>query len=114
MDKDEVKAAYPKAAGAEHAFLHSLSLTDEQSLGIFPLQPWPGAAPPLAGFRRAIAAIWRPWWHIASTCLQLALRCALPALCPFDAAFCRCTTTLSTTRFVSHRPDRFRLLVRQW
>jgi hypothetical protein len=62
-------------------------LTDEQSLGIFLLVTvaMGGGAAWLAG--RAIAATWRPWWHIAFYMLLLALAVRFLHYGLFDAAF---------------------------
>jgi hypothetical protein len=62
-------------------------LTDEQSLGIFLLVTvaMGGGAAWLAG--RAIAATWRPWWHIAFYMLLLALAVRFLHYALFDAAF---------------------------
>ena len=62
-------------------------LTDEQSLGIFLLVTvaMGGGAAWLAG--RAIAATWRPWWHIAFYMLLLALAVRFLHHALFDAAF---------------------------
>jgi hypothetical protein len=62
-------------------------LTDEQSIGVFLLVSvvMGGGAAWLAG--RAIAATWRPWWHIALYMLPLALAVRFLHYALFDAAF---------------------------
>src|ERR1700738_5409884 len=62
-------------------------LTDEQSLGVMLLVSvlMGGGAAWLAG--RAIAATWRPWWHIALYMLPLALAVRFLHYALFDAAF---------------------------
>jgi hypothetical protein len=62
-------------------------LTDEQSLGVFFLVSvcMGGGAAWLAG--RAIAATWRPWWHIALYMLLLALAVRFLHYALFDSAF---------------------------
>jgi hypothetical protein len=73
-------------------------VSEENSLAVFLLVSvvLGGGAAWLAG--RAIAATWRPWWHIALYMLVLSLavrflHCSMPSSC-------RCTTTLSTSRSV--------------
>ena len=62
-------------------------LTDEQSLGVFFLVSvcMGGGAAWLAG--RAIAATWRPWWHIALYMLLLTLAVRFLHYALFDSAF---------------------------
>jgi hypothetical protein len=62
-------------------------LTDEQSLGVFFLVSvcMGGGAAWLAG--RAIAATWRPWWHIALYTLLLTLAVRFLHYALFDSAF---------------------------
>ena len=62
-------------------------LTDEQSLGVFLLVSigMGGGAAWLAG--RAIAATWRPWWHIALYMLPLALAVRFLHFALFDSTF---------------------------
>ena len=62
-------------------------LTEEQSLGIFLLVSvtMGGGAAWLAG--RAIAATWRPWWHIALYMLLLALAVRFLHFALFEAKF---------------------------
>jgi hypothetical protein len=62
-------------------------LSDEQSLGIFLLVSvaMGGGAAWLAG--RAIAATWRPWWHITLYMLPLALAVRFLHYALFEAKF---------------------------
>jgi uncharacterized protein DUF6867 len=62
-------------------------LSDEHSLGIFILVSvcLGGGAAWLAG--RAIAATWRPWWHIALYMLLLALAVRFLHYALFDSTF---------------------------
>jgi hypothetical protein len=62
-------------------------LTDEQSLGVFVLVTicMGGGAAWLAG--RAIAATWRPWWHIALYMLLLGLAVRFLHFALFDSKF---------------------------
>ena len=62
-------------------------LTDEQSLGVFVLVSicMGGGAAWLAG--RAIAATWRPWWHIAPYMLLLGLAVRFLHFALFDSKF---------------------------
>ena len=62
-------------------------LTDEQSLGVFFLVSicMGGGAAWLAG--RAIAATWRPWWHIALYMLLLTLAVRFLHFALFDSKF---------------------------
>jgi hypothetical protein len=62
-------------------------LTAEQSLGVFFLVSvcMGGGAAWLAG--RAIAATWRPWWHIALYMLLLTLAVRFLHYALFDSAF---------------------------
>src|ERR1700686_2921493 len=62
-------------------------LTDEQSLGVFVLVSvgMGGGAAWLAG--RAIAATWRPWWHIALYMVPLGLAVRFLHSALFDSKF---------------------------
>src|SRR5205823_13858911 len=62
-------------------------ISDEHSLGIFLLVTvfLGGGAAWLAG--RAVAATWRPWWHIALYMLLLALAVRFLHYALFDSAF---------------------------
>src|SRR5258707_3931118 len=62
-------------------------LTDEQSLGVFLLVSvcMGGGAAWLAG--RAIAATWRPWWHIALYMVLLGLAVRFLHYALFDSKF---------------------------
>ena len=62
-------------------------LTDERSLGVFLLVSvcMGGGAAWLAG--RAIAATWRPWWHIALYMLLLSLAVRFLHYALFDSRF---------------------------
>ena len=62
-------------------------LSDEHSLGVFILVSvcLGGGAAWLAG--RAIAATWRPWWHIALYMLLLALAVRFLHYALFDSTF---------------------------
>jgi hypothetical protein len=62
-------------------------ITDEQSFGVFLLVSvaMGGGAAWLTG--RAIAATWRPWWHIALYMLLLASAVRFLHFALFDAAF---------------------------
>src|SRR5690349_25136058 len=62
-------------------------LTDEQSLGVFVLVTvcMGGGAAWLAG--RAIAATWRPWWHIALYMVPLGLAVRFLHYALFESRF---------------------------
>ena len=75
-------------------------LSAEHSLGVFLLVSvaMGGGAAWLAG--RAIAATWRPWWHVVLYMLILSLAVRFIHFALFDSIRCRRTIIWSISRFV--------------